>query len=98
MGGVEVRVVLGTGHLQKVGGEGYQLAQVSNMPDHFVHGQNKKSLLILASLFYPIKTATIGIASKTIGATAILTLVHSDTCLSSSKIDWYFFILVPPII
>lgn len=82
----------GTGHLQKVGGEGYQLAQVSNTPDHFAHGQNKKSLLDWQAKIYPIKIATTGIASRTIGAIAILTLVHNDTCLSSSKIDWYFFI------
>lgn len=83
---VEVRVVLGTGYLLFVRGEGYQLAQVSNTPDHFAHGQNKKPAN-LASLFYPIKIATAGIASKTIGAIATLTLVHSDTCLFSSKID-----------
>lgn len=87
MGGVEVRVVLGTGHLQKVRGEGYQLAQVSNTPGYFVHGQNKIGLLDWQAKIYPIKIATTGIASKTIGAIATLTLVHSDTCLSSSKID-----------
>lgn len=43
--GIEAVEPTGTGYLQKVRGVGYQLAQVSNTPDHFAHGQNKKSLL-----------------------------------------------------